>query len=363
VRLEFAPDVAAKIVVNELQRGGKPAYLIAYFGAEEASGSLTVTGNAKPRRYDLEDGRTVAIACERVAGGWRIPIALHPHQTLALQLDGRASGSPRRLDQRYQELLPLDGPWEFTPHRRNAHLLRNWSVREGGEWKTTKPERLLLDHPGEHRIRAELDLQADVADLALAFESEIVSDLGLNGQPLRSATASDYFDHTTQEVAIADAVRRGVNVIEATLHVPEHQRRNDSYGKTTLTPIFALGAFAIRDEQVVAPPARLAAGDWSTQGLPAYSGTATYRIELDRREIPRRKQLWLSADVFDGIVEVRVNGRRAGTRCWAPYLVEIGAHLRPGRNRIELAVTNTLVNLIEKPAPSGLHAASLGMIA
>jgi hypothetical protein len=362
VRVDFPPEIAARVVVGELRRGKDPAYLVASFNDRESSGAITVTGARRPRLVDLETGRAGAIACQRVDGGWRIPLTLHPHQTLALQMDGRAGGSPQRLDRRFQASAALTGSWEVELGRRNASWLRSWSIQAGTEWKPVAPERLLLDHVGEQRVRAEFDLQTRCDDLALAFESEVISDLTLNGRRLRGAGRGRYFDRTTLEVAIARFAEPGINVVEAALRVPEHQRRNDSYGKTALTPIFALGGFAARDGLLTAAPERLELGDWCAQGLGNYSGTVTYRVEVDGGSLARRKELWLRADAFNGVVALRINGRAAGVRCWAPYLLEIGRHLKPGRNRIELMVTNTIANLLEKPAPSGLRGAAIGTL-
>ncbi len=60
----------------------------------------------------------------------------------------------------------------------------------------------------------------------------------------------------------------------------------------------------------------------------------------------------------DDVLAVRVNGREAGVRLWAPYAVELTEYLRPGENELELTVANTLVNVLEAQArPSGLAGA------
>ena len=57
----------------------------------------------------------------------------------------------------------------------------------------------------------------------------------------------------------------------------------------------------------------------------------------------------------DDVLEVEVNGRRAGVRLWDPYLVEVTGLLRPGPNDLALRVANTPANLLNgTPRPSGL---------
>ncbi len=77
-----------------------------------------------------------------------------------------------------------------------------------------------------------------------------------------------------------------------------------------------------------------------------FAGTATYRIETD---VPgdwlaagRRVQLDLG-DV-QVIAELKVNDTPLGVLWKAPYAIDATAALRPGRNRIEIRVTNLWVN-------------------
>ena len=53
------------------------------------------------------------------------------------------------------------------------------------------------------------------------------------------------------------------------------------------------------------------------------------------------------------IAEVLVNGRRAGVLTWAPYIMDIGQACRPGKNSLEIRVTNSMAN-----AYDGLRLAS-----
>jgi hypothetical protein len=58
------------------------------------------------------------------------------------------------------------------------------------------------------------------------------------------------------------------------------------------------------------------------------------------------------------VLEVVVNGETAGVRLWPPYGVEVTDHVSPGRNRLELRVANTAINLLSAvPRPSGLRSA------
>jgi hypothetical protein len=84
----------------------------------------------------------------------------------------------------------------------------------------------------------------------------------------------------------------------------------------------------------------------SNEDVKYYSGTALYTVEFewtrDLAEWSRRASLDLGK-VCD-LVEVRLNGVDLGVLWKPPFRVEVTRALRPGRNQLELAVTNTWRN-------------------
>lgn len=123
---------------------------------------------------------------------------------------------------------------------------------------------------------------------------------------------------------------------------------------------------------------------WSWTADPAtrfHSGTARYErnLNLSRAQLAagrrlsldfgpgraldpparqRRFRAWYEAPVREAAV-VTVNGRRAGSLWAPPYRLDVTRLLRPGRNRIEVEVANTAINLLAGRAPADyrlLHA-------
>ena len=87
---------------------------------------------------------------------------------------------------------------------------------------------------------------------------------------------------------------------------------------------------------------RIALGDWSQiDGLLSYSGGAWYRKTLT---IDPAKQVVLDLGNVVASAEVRVNGQPAGVRVAPPWRFDITALVKPGANRIEVLVCNTLAN-------------------
>jgi hypothetical protein len=86
----------------------------------------------------------------------------------------------------------------------------------------------------------------------------------------------------------------------------------------------------------------MALGDWSkNEGLTSYSGGAWYRKTVS---IPAGKRVTLDLGGVAASAEVRVNGKSAGVRVSSPWTFDISSLVKPGENRIEVLVCNTLAN-------------------
>ena len=81
-------------------------------------------------------------------------------------------------------------------------------------------------------------------------------------------------------------------------------------------------------------------------GVRHFSGTATYRTAFDGvPESPTPRQKWfLDLGDVQVIARVRLNGRDLGTLWKPPFRVDVTDALRPGRNELEVCVTNLWPN-------------------
>lgn len=108
-----------------------------------------------------------------------------------------------------------------------------------------------------------------------------------------------------------------------------------------------------------AEPRRLEAlEDWAKSAEAAercFSGIGTYEREIDvpQRWLKRGGSLRLELGDVGDVAEVRVNGAPAGIAWTAPFAVDVTAHLRTGRNRIEIRVANLWVNRLIGDAQPG----------
>ena len=83
---------------------------------------------------------------------------------------------------------------------------------------------------------------------------------------------------------------------------------------------------------------------WTRTGLAQFSGTALYGKTFTVPAAFKGKRVLLDLGGLSTAVEVRVNGREAGTLVWSPYRLDLTPFLVPGENRLQLRVTNTEAN-------------------
>jgi hypothetical protein len=79
-------------------------------------------------------------------------------------------------------------------------------------------------------------------------------------------------------------------------------------------------------------------------GVQHFSGTATYRKDVDLHDLPPGQRLVLDLGRVEQLAQVRVNGRDLGVLWKAPYAVDITDAVHTGSNRLEVSVTNIWMN-------------------
>jgi hypothetical protein len=79
-------------------------------------------------------------------------------------------------------------------------------------------------------------------------------------------------------------------------------------------------------------------------GIKYFSGTATYRKEFDLTEEEARRDARLRLGRVECIARVRLNGKDLGIVWTDPWSVDLAGALKPGRNELEIDITNTWVN-------------------
>jgi hypothetical protein len=105
------------------------------------------------------------------------------------------------------------------------------------------------------------------------------------------------------------------------------------------------GAALVEPVTLECAAGRMLLGDWSKAGvLECYSGGAWYRKSVSLTAEQARGAITLDLGKVVASAEVRVNGQAAGIRIAPPWSVDISKLVKPGDNRIEVLVYNTLAN-------------------
>ena len=158
----------------------------------------------------------------------------------------------------------------------------------------------------------------------------------LNGQAVANQPVGWYLDRAFHKVALPPLVE-GENEI----------RLRCSYlNRMELEDCFLIGDFGVSiDRAIVAEPATLHFGDWTTQGYPHYAGSMIYHGQMEHRA-GERVRLYLGEHKAISVA-VHVNGRLAGHIPWASANgLDITPHLGPGMNNVDIEVVASPRNML-----------------
>ena len=135
---------------------------------------------------------------------------------------------------------------------------------------------------------------------------------------------------------------QGLNTI--TLRFPFH-------GDLPVEPAFLLGDFALRSDdghnfRLCAETPTITSGPWIGQGYPFFVGRAVYSQSVELSESDLSAGVWLDLSDLPNVVTVHCNDHEVGQVAWRPYRLELTQSLRPGTNKLEVEVANSLHNAL-----------------
>ncbi len=162
--------------------------------------------------------------------------------------------------------------------------------------------------------------------------------LALNGRPVPNLATGWYLDRNFHKVLLP-ALEYGENVLELACAYTNHMELEDC---------FLLGDFGVSLERaIIAEPAKLHFGDWTSQGYPHYAGSMIYHGRYVHAPQPgERVRVYLGAQESVEVA-VHVNGALAGHIPWASENgLDITAALGPGLNNVDLEVVSSPRNML-----------------
>jgi hypothetical protein len=161
--------------------------------------------------------------------------------------------------------------------------------------------------------------------------------LRLNGQAVPNDVVGWYLDRAFHKIPLP-GLRAGHNVLDLATAYTSGMELEDC---------FLLGDFGVGPSRhLIAEPARLRFGDWTSQGYLHYAGSITYHgaLQYDPAAGPVRVYLGEHRATH---VAVHVNGALAGHIPWqAANGLDVTAHLRPGHNDVGIEVLSSPRNML-----------------
>jgi hypothetical protein len=320
-------------ICNPERQRGYPGAVIRLRGAWEVE------------RLDTSSGDITAVAVTR-EGGWtllRSDLPAAGHELLRLSPLGSLGTVPAAVaDPVWRESAVLDDPVPVSLDEPNALLLDRAEWRIGdGPWRPSQ-EILRLDNDlrqalglpersgniaqpwsedapapvlGQVTLRFQIDTEVAIDGARLALEDAHEAVIRIDGAQVTARPDGWWVDECLSTVALP-ALARGRHNLEITL----------PYTRCSgLEWCYLLGDFGVRlsgrHAVATAPVRQLAFGDWTTQGLPFYTGNVTYRCRIQGDG----QRLRLATPHLGGaLAAVAVDGTRAGRIALAPWRLELG---------------------------------------
>lgn len=286
-----------------------------------------------------------------------------------------------------RQVATLDGPWRGKRVDPNALTLdcARYSKDGGATWSEPEPvlaiyDRFALSKPyqGELQLKFEPEIREVPAACKLVVEQpEMYGSITVNGKPVSFEKSSSYTCFTFRAQAVQELLKQGRNEIVLKLNyvsaIPTSLKARARYG-TEIESVYLVGDFAVgatvsdaplgttdRNQQGTLVPKPIHSfkrfaitrengrfvGDLVPQGYPFYAGEFQLESTLEVASVEARKKYLLAFPSFEAVVvNVTVNGRACPPLIASPWECDVTAALRPGKNTVRVALTNSLRNLM-----------------
>lgn len=329
-------------------------YFFSNNSAEPREVQLSVRCDKAPYMLDLETGSIFALPnCTQRGSRTILLHRFERYGSLMMCFSNQpALAIGRQLTSAEGKEVVFGREWDFRAEQMNSITLRDWALNI-----LTQQDHMRYEYTTTFEAR---HVPTDLT-LVLDDMPEVGADAGCAGSNCRVYVNG--VEATVRRPRVVDVGFQSLDVHALAQTGPNELRIVIEHGGWSGDPQLMLaeprlmGTFALESQgaRLVAPPARLSTGSWTEQGYPFYSGTGVYAQDITIPDFDRSQRITLRADAPADMVEFMVNGASAGTRAWAPFELDISHLVKPGRNRVEIKVTNSLANtLLSEPRPSGL---------
>jgi hypothetical protein len=339
VSLEFAESQSHVVIIRN---GVKKPYITETNLVVENFDGKKITG------YAEGSDKEVFAKVETANGTKRVKQAqLKPHAPIKL-------GTNYNFDIKEDSVL-LIGSWKMKVEEQSSDVNysdpslddSSWLKVTNGAWEMQLPqERDNETYPVTlwYRTTFEIAEMPEETKLLIDGFSGKEYTLFINGREIKDKGSRSYLDAEIKEINISSYIHEGINNVAVRLIA---QRRTD--GILDLMKI--TGKFSLANTEdgfkIVQRSGKIKIGDWTKQGYPFFSGTGTYETEFTVPEDYTNGKFFLEVNIGEDVLEVSLNGNEGRVVPWHPYRLDITDMVQPGKNTIQLKVTNTLINVLE----------------
>jgi hypothetical protein len=367
------PDIAltdgAEEVLYHHRRDGDTEILFLCNTSLEREITTTVTlpGEGSLEEWDAVTGRVSPLAATVGQGCTSATLTFPPvgSHLLVLRRGHKATAiaSPA-ASARPDHIVHLGGPWAFHRSDPNSLTLDHCAYRSGDEpwskempvWKVQRALRY-LGAGAPFALRYTFSAARDLGHCELVLETPERYSIFVNGQKAPQQDLGYWRDISFRRVDISHLVRAGDNEIMLTGTFADDMELESVYliGDFGVSARFLRfegslngqtfnafgGPFILGDERDALSP-----GDFVAEGYPFFAGAITLTAEFDL-PLERVARGALQLQGLNAIVaDVTLNGEGLGQVVWRPHRLPTGNALKPGRNRLEVKLVNSLRNLL-----------------
>ncbi len=383
-------DEIGAIHYQQRDLGSQQAYFMVNHSQQEAySAVVTLKGEGRAMRLDLESAQTCELPYTCEDGNTRVQLEFMPMQSHMLLLD---TGAETQKHMGNPEPPPVyrikpGEEWEIEQADRNALTLDfcSYSINQG-EWEGPVPVIRLMNILLDRRERCDMALRFEFnvamepckcEEIFLAVEAAEEFNITVNGKTVMYKDTGWWKDSSFKKIDIRDLVRRGCNEIILRREFYQSQKvydvlfgedvleteKNKLTFDTELESIYVIGDFGVISQSaytcgdrkavfsegpfvITDKPQKIQDGDLTEQGFCFFAGTVRLGQEL---QLPERTEgrIILELGRPNAVLSsVLVNGRLVRTIPWAPYQADITDYLQPGSNRLSVKLYSGNRNLL-----------------
>jgi len=328
---------------------------------------------------DVDDGRVYRPETVESGGTSRINVGLRDGQSLIVNIgrdfrntDIKQAGCPAASDFSGRKIM-LDKNWDFSLKGANHYLpelfVKTDPLMKGEKerwhekpldktWIKTFHGRLADGFTSEESafywVKGCFNLSFIPEKLSFIVDTREWQKLFINGREVPEPKGYCLWDRENMIFTARDFYRKGTN--EFVFLVKSSYWRSwkkDLPGfnqKGFIEPVVISGDFMVEKREnctMLAPCAgKMENNGWNTAGYPHFAGTGIYRQTIKLKKVPKSPRLVIES-AFTA-VEVKINGKKAGTKAWKPYIFNIEGLIKTGKNEIEISVTNGLGNILRR---------------